>query len=153
MTPAELRALGLAIYGPEWQAPLARALGVNPRTVRKLAAGELAISAGMEADIRRVLGVNDPDALDKMWPRDEWIIGDSPERPDGTRAEYIVHTRRPRFIARVAADDDDADRAAGVVYQGDGYVLCEIAWIDPPPGPVALTRLLDRACDAIDGEA
>ena len=34
MTPTELRAAGRLLYGDRWQTPLARALGVNPRTVR-----------------------------------------------------------------------------------------------------------------------
>lgn len=32
--------LGAAIYGPQWQSPLARALGINVRTVQRWAAGE-----------------------------------------------------------------------------------------------------------------
>jgi plasmid maintenance system antidote protein VapI len=34
MIPAELRAIGEQLYGPCWQTKLARALPVNPRTVR-----------------------------------------------------------------------------------------------------------------------
>ena len=34
MTPSELRAAGRLLFGERWQTPLARALGVNPRTVR-----------------------------------------------------------------------------------------------------------------------
>lgn len=155
MTPDELRAIGAALYGAEWQSPLARALGVNPRTIRKLVSGEMRVSATLEAAIRALTGATDPDALDVMRPRDAWIVGEGPERADGARIEYLVHARRPRFIARVAADDGDtdADRGTGVTYSGDGYVLCEIAWIDAPPGPAELHRLMEAACDAIDGDA
>ena len=45
MTPAELRAIGRRLYGEDWQTPLARDLGVNPRTVRKWLAGARAISS------------------------------------------------------------------------------------------------------------
>lgn len=155
MTPDELRAVGASLYGPEWQSPMARALGVNPRTIRKLVAGETRISPAMETAIRALTGAADPDALDVMRPRDAWIMGDGPVREDGSRIEYLIHGRRPRFIARVAADDgdEDADRGTGVTYSGDGYVLCEIAWIDAPPGPAELHRLMEAACDAIDGDA
>ena len=32
--------LGEMLYGPQWQSPLARALGINLRTVQRWAAGE-----------------------------------------------------------------------------------------------------------------
>ena len=68
-------------------------------------------------------------------------------------------TRRPRFIARVVACDDQglpetsehpADILTGIIYSGDGYVLAEIVWIDPPPPIAEIHRLLEAACDAID---
>lgn len=34
MTPAELETAAVALYGRRWKAPLARALGLNERTVR-----------------------------------------------------------------------------------------------------------------------
>ena len=40
MTPAELKKAGEALYGPRWQTALARALGVNARTVRRWAYGD-----------------------------------------------------------------------------------------------------------------
>jgi hypothetical protein len=40
MTPTELRTIGEHLYGPRWQTKLARALPVNPRTVRRWLAGE-----------------------------------------------------------------------------------------------------------------
>lgn len=39
MTPAELRRIGLRLFGPRWQTPLARAIPVNARTVRRWLAG------------------------------------------------------------------------------------------------------------------
>ena len=52
MTPAELARLGRALYGPGWQSPMARAVGVNPRTVRRWASGDCPISAPAERLIR-----------------------------------------------------------------------------------------------------
>lgn len=43
MTPANLAIAGLALYGPRWQAEMARALGVSRRTVVRWVAGEYAI--------------------------------------------------------------------------------------------------------------
>lgn len=35
-----LRAIGEALYGPQWQSPMANDLGVNSRTVRRWITGE-----------------------------------------------------------------------------------------------------------------
>lgn len=35
MTPADLAAIGQALYGRAWQSPLARDLGVSARTMRR----------------------------------------------------------------------------------------------------------------------
>lgn len=43
MTTAEFRALGTLLWGAQWQSAMARALGVNARTVRRWAAGDRAI--------------------------------------------------------------------------------------------------------------
>jgi transcriptional regulator with XRE-family HTH domain len=56
MTPAELASLGARAYGTNWQSPLARALGVNPRTVRKLVSGERPVSPRMERLVVALLG-------------------------------------------------------------------------------------------------
>lgn len=162
MTPQELAAIGLASYGVNWQSPLARAIGISPRHMRRLASGESPITDGIEADIRKVLGV--AEIADPDWPRDEWIVGDAPiEQGTGARREYIIHSKRPRFIARVVAVDDDglpepgeepADILTGIVYSGAGYLISEIVWLDPPPaGPGAIHRLLEEAADAIDASA
>ena len=74
MTPEKLRSLGLATYGLEWQSPLARAIGVNARTVRKWLSGESPISASAEADIRRALGADDVLDLDRAGERYRVIL-------------------------------------------------------------------------------
>lgn len=40
MNPEELRNAGEALFGPKWQTALARALPVNPRTVRAWLSGK-----------------------------------------------------------------------------------------------------------------
>jgi hypothetical protein len=154
MTPDQLRTAGMALYGPEWQSPLARALGVGARAVRKWLAGETPVPSELAGRIRALMGVGDHLDLDRAWPRDEWISGEGMPRPDGSRIEYLIHARHPRFMARIAADepglDLDADRGTGVTYGSDIFTICEIVWIDAPPGPSGLTSLMEAACDALE---
>lgn len=49
-----LRAVGEALYGPRWQAGLARDLGVNERTVRRWVAGASPMPAGLAACLGRL---------------------------------------------------------------------------------------------------
>ena len=51
MTPDLLRDAGEALYGPLWQSELARALGVNGRTVRRWMAKDNAIPAGVWPEV------------------------------------------------------------------------------------------------------
>lgn len=52
MTIDLLREAGEALYGPLWQSELARALEVSDRTVRRWAAGDASIPAGVWPEIR-----------------------------------------------------------------------------------------------------
>lgn len=52
MTPGELRKNGLRLYGKVWQTKLARALPVNPRTVRRWLSGDRKIHPAMAERIR-----------------------------------------------------------------------------------------------------
>ena len=72
---------------------------------------------------------------------------------------YVVHTLTPRFIARAVECDDDgapvpeegaADILTGIVYASGDFVLCEVAWIDPPPGLNEIKLIMDQAADALD---
>ena len=166
MTATELRALGLAAWGDDWLSPLARAMGVNKRTVGRWASGATVIPDAVSEKIRKVLGVGD--TVNPDWPRDEWIAQHY-GYDDGVRT-YVVHTRRPRFIARVVECTEDgmpipahlpADVLTGVIYKipnehddllDDGYaILCEIVWIDAPPGERDILALMEAAADALEG--
>lgn len=49
-----LREAGEALYGPQWQTPLALALGVADRTVRRWAADEFTIPAGIWPELAKL---------------------------------------------------------------------------------------------------
>lgn len=55
MTPsALLLAVGQALYGEQWQAPLGRAIGVSDRQIRRWISGEYDPPAGVWADLERL---------------------------------------------------------------------------------------------------
>lgn len=54
MTPADLARLASAVYGPDWQTRLAEDAGVNPRTVRRWAAGDSRIPDDIEPLLRQI---------------------------------------------------------------------------------------------------
>jgi len=154
LTASELRALGLARWGPEWQSPLARALRVSARTVRRWAAGTVAIPEGAAEEIFVLFG-GTPGTL--ILPRSEWLIAEGADDEDDHRL-YVVHARRPRFIARIIrviagtleADPDEApaDTLAGITAGIDEeHELAEIAWIDPPPVERLLETLITEAVE------
>ncbi|MEP3245087.1 MAG: transcriptional regulator [Sneathiella sp.] len=53
-----LEKAGQALYGPEWQSKLARALDINVRSVRRWVTGDQNISDGVWNDIARLLTKN-----------------------------------------------------------------------------------------------
>lgn len=56
MTPALLREAGEALYGASsWRTEMARALNVSERTVRRWAAGDFQIPAGVWPELRELL--------------------------------------------------------------------------------------------------
>ncbi len=155
MTPDEFRSLGAALYGGAygWQTAIAERLGVIPRTVRRWVEGITPVPA----DVARILS---PGLSGKL-PRDEWITGTG--TGGGRDRRYLVHTRYPRFVARVVSINEDgrpvtAERAAdlrtGVVHSDQwglaGTMLCEIIWIDMPQADDPSMRvLLGAAMDAL----
>lgn len=55
MTPDLLREAGEALYGARWQSDLARALGVQERSMRRWLAGDRSIPEKMPDDLRGLL--------------------------------------------------------------------------------------------------
>ena len=54
----KIEMVGKAIFGENWKAPLAAKLGVNERTMRRWADGEFEVSAGVMAELPRLLREN-----------------------------------------------------------------------------------------------
>lgn len=59
---------GVALYGPRWQAELARELGVADRTIRRWVAGTSDVPAGLYVDLLRLTQLRGA-ALDALAPR------------------------------------------------------------------------------------
>ena len=146
MTPSQLRALGLGLYGPDWKSPLARAVGVTARQMRRYAAEETAVPDWLDAKLSDLIG-----ALPRPIPiRDRWIVGEGDEG-----RVYVLHTQDPRFLARVveidgavAESESAADRIGGDAYDhGDGLMLCEIQWFDGRPTDEVARTLLGEAAE------
>lgn len=51
----KLEMIGLAMFGEQWQSAIAKKLGVNDRTVRRWAAGDIQINQNIFADLERAL--------------------------------------------------------------------------------------------------
>ena len=138
MTPADLRQR-LALAGMS-QGELARRIGISARHVRRLVAED---SDGVPdhlvpAVLQALAGA----------PDDSWIFGDG----DATGGEYAVHLHQPRFVARLVVEDDaddasTADLLSGLTLSlGDGLVLCQIRWIDPPAHDDDGLQAIIRSC-------
>ena len=55
MTSSEMRGIGHELFGDHWQGTLARALDVNPRTIRRWASGEIEIPDAVADEIRKLV--------------------------------------------------------------------------------------------------
>lgn len=54
MTPSQLERAGRTLYGDNWQTPLALALGVSDRSMRRWASGSHPIPATLAGEIERL---------------------------------------------------------------------------------------------------
>lgn len=95
MNRLQFTSAAIAVLGTAngWQTAIAEKLGVADRTVRRWIAGEKEIPAWVDERMKGLIqfGANVHVA------RDEWIIGE--DVAEGRR--YILHTRFPRFLARI----------------------------------------------------
>ena len=148
MNHIELATLAEKLFGGQWQHPLARALGLNERTVRRWASGETPVPEWAE---KWLIAATIPATSA------EWILGSS---VDGRR--YLIRSQAPRFIGEIAASepDYDDDPIAGFEDPLNGNpryigrlspreVLYKINWIDLPPGRIEeLEELFSMAAAA-----
>jgi hypothetical protein len=75
MTPEEFRATAEALFGPDYIAEMARALGNHPRRLRRMREGRLPIPPGLAEELRRMLAA-------KTHERDKC-------RPDGDKPSCL----------------------------------------------------------------
>jgi hypothetical protein len=124
--------------GQGWLARGAALLGVNPRGLRQMLAGDRAVPPGVAQQLGALLTGGD-----------RWVLGDG----DRSGGAWLIHLRAPRFAARLVDEDDPdtlrgADTLAGLTLSlGGALVLCQIVWIDPPPAD--LQPLLAEAAEAV----
>lgn len=143
MTPAEFKRLGARLYDGAhgWQTALARALDVPSRKVRKWIAGEADVPDGVAQQLRAAvaaLGDGPGVPIDSAPPPGiaqppEWIVGVDAHDGRDDAPEYIVHTRRPRFIAAVIDEDEAGLSLSPRVFAHAGMALADIAWLDGEP--------------------
>ena len=143
MTREEFISNGVAWHGSAvgWQSALAKALQVEPRTIRRAVAD--GPSDRLAAALLALLG----DGVPVRIPA-EWICG---EGSDGV--EYLVHTMAPRFFCAVLNQEEYVDFAhqSDGDYDVDDCVLCAFHWIDRRPENLAYW--MERAADALESFA
>lgn len=95
MTPERLAEIGRALYGPQWQTPLAAALGVADRTVRRWMAGSAPVPDGIESDLRGIIADRLAVLRDLIPPARK-----KPRRPEPTG--QVQGGKRPRRLTNGA---------------------------------------------------
>ena len=157
MTTDELVEIGNAIFGWGWQRKIAHILDRNERTVRRWRTGELRVPDEDAARLRALYAAADGEKIDGEMPVQplppEWIIGTEAHGTDEKAAEYLIHTRRPRFIARIVDATDPADDTAppgGLEWTDEDWSLSNFQWIDEQPrDSIGLGDLMRRAMGAL----
>lgn len=136
----EFIANGVAWHGSAagWQSALARALKVDPRSIRY--AVKDGSSDRLFAALLNLLGDGVPVRV-----LAEWICGDG---LDG--CEYLVHTLSPRFFCFVLMDSEYVEfgHQSDGDYEVDGQWLCGFHWIDRRLEN--LSMWMERAADALE---
>ena len=79
----------------------------------------------------------------------EWIIGTAAPGSDEAAPEYLVHTRRPRFICRVVDEIEDGAPLSAFAYNDGDWTLCDFHWLDRAPESEELSQLLKRAMESL----
>lgn len=134
MTPEDLAAIGLKLFGPRWQTALAHAIGVTPRQMRRLKAGEDAIRPAVAERVQSL-------AAEQEIP-DEWLIAEG----EASGGLYVAHGWAPRFVASFAVNLEDEGLDGFEVRLGrDTYLIGSPRWLDAPPKEAVIARLVKEA--------
>lgn len=143
------RAIKLVGTPVEWKPRLAHRLGVTLGEVEGWAAGRAAIPEAVATVL--VDATAEPD---DAAPADEWIAGRGLALTNEPPRAYLIHARRPRFVARlVGAGEPDADTAptpAGVRRLDGETWVADVVWLDPRPDDAEFDALLDDAARALE---
>lgn len=123
MTPADLDHLGRFLFGEQWQLPLARALPVNGRTVRRWRSGEAAVSPGaagaiydMVAEIQAaraldvISGIAHPVPPIDLWVKPSGNVETLHHRPWSCDADRQILNRVAENIRRRGYDVTVSER-------------------------------------------
>lgn len=121
---------GEVLFGPRWQTAMARTLGIDDSTVRKMLSGKRPIR---DETVARA---------ELLARRAKWVLGYGEDRD-----KYLHHTIPPRFTARVFQEGrDPTPNISGVTMDlGDGLELADFIWSDPVPDTQGLTALMIEA--------
>ncbi len=153
MKASDLKAMILASGLPRER--FREKVGLDAQAFQRILDGQDPITFQLRIKLQNLFA---PQPEGTLSTRDEWIIG---EGPPPRRREYIIHTREPRFIARVIALDEETDvplseeqpanTTTGTLYQYGPSLLCELDWIDPQPAnPEDLERLMQTVSEQLD---
>ena len=124
----EFVGLSTALLGNHgWINGIARTLGVSQSTASKWKNGKADVPDSVIDQLRGMAGIN------SQIP--EWIEGEGLDGQGGLKT-YLIHTKWPRFIARLVDDDGlvDSHELGGLSVSVDGLELAGFVWHDEPKG-------------------
>lgn len=103
----KIEMVGKAIFGENWKAPLALKLGVNERTMRRWADGEFEVSAGVMAELPRLLRENKAQIEEaaRLLKHGELLQGQT------VNADHLVSALYDEFHSYPADNEQDLSNA------------------------------------------
>ena len=103
----KIKLVGKAMFGENWKAPLAAKLGVNERTMRRWADGEFEVSAGVMAELPRLLRENKAqiEEATRLLKHDELLCGQS------VNTAHLADALYDKFHDYPADDQQDLSNA------------------------------------------
>ena len=146
MGPQEFSRRAIRLVGTpvEWKVRLAHLFGVTVTEVEAWAEGRLP----MPPQVRERLDLQG-ERDDPIATNDEWIRGDGLDLTNEPSRAYLVHTRTPRFIARLIEGEEAPAVGRALRIDAASY-LNDVAWLDPEPAARGVDELVRAAADALE---